>query len=265
MKDKEAVSQISQEQLYDMLLSHEMSWQEIIYELVETEQLDPWSINIILLSSRYVEKIKKLEEANFLVSSKVLLAASILLRMKSELLLSRYIRTLDELLFGRKDESRKYERITLDEEIPDLLPKTPLARLKKVTLPELMQALERAMATEHRRIKKEISLSSAGRSITFVLPKIKVNIRDRIMQLYSRIKEFFRQKPNERLTYTMLTGAAKEEKIASFLPLLHLDTQGKVFLEQEKHFEEIYIMLQEQIKQRQQGQILPNLDWMGNI
>ena len=263
MKGKEAASQISQEQLYDMLVSRELSWQEIIYELIKTEQLDPWSIDITLLASKYLDRIKQLTEANFLVSTKVLLAASILLRIKSELLLSRYIRTLDDLLFGRKDETRKYEKIILDEEIPGLLPKSPWPRLKKVTWPELMQAVERAIATENRRIKKDIALRHAGRNITFVLPKVKVNIKDRIIRLYSRIKEFFRQKPGEKLTYTMLTGAEKEEKLASFLPLLHLDTQGKVFLEQEKHFDEIFILLQEHIK-KQKTEEFPNLDWLGN-
>ncbi|MFH0831394.1 MAG: hypothetical protein V1886_00800 [archaeon] len=257
MQEKETVSQ---EQLYDMLLSHELSWQEIIYELIKTEQLDPWSVDITLLASKYLDRIRRLEEANFLVSSKVLLAASILLRMKSELLLSRYIKTLDELLFGRKDDARKQERIIFDEEIPELLPKTPLPRLKKVTLPELMQALERAITTEQRRIKKDIALKHAGRNIIFVLPKVRVNIKDRIMGLYGRIKEFFRQKPGEKLTYTILTGAEREEKIASFLPLLHLDSQGKVSLEQEKHFEEIYIMLQEHSKRNES--VMPNLEWL---
>lgn len=248
MQQKE---KISQEQLYDMLLSRELSWQEIIYDLIQSEQLDPWDIDIALLASKYLDKIREFEEANFLVSSKVLLAASILLRIKSELLLSRYLRTLDEILFGKKEKTKKYERIFLDEEIPELLPKTPLPRLKKVTLQELMQSLERAMATENRRIRKGIALRSAGRNINFILPRVKINIRERIMQIYSRIKEFFRQKPNEKLTYTMLTGSEREERIATFLPLLHLDSQGKVFLSQEKHFEEIYILLQEHVKQQQ--------------
>jgi segregation and condensation protein A len=258
MQQKE---KISQEQLYDMLLSKELSWQEIIYDLIQSEQLDPWDINIALLASKYLDKIRRLEEANFFISSKVLFAASILLRIKSELLLSRYIRSLDEILFGKKEEARRYERIVLDEEIPELLPKTPLPRLKKVTLQELMQSLERAIATEQRRIKKDIALRYAGKNITFVLPRAKVNIRERIVNLYNRIMEFFRQKPNEKLTYTMLTGSEKEEKIASFLPLLHLDSQGKVFLEQEKHFDEIYILLQQQLKQKQ-GFV--NIGWLAN-
>ena len=78
---------VSQEQLYDLLLSRELSWQEIIYDLIASEQLDPWDIDLTFLASRYLDKIRQLEEASFFISSKVLLAASILLRIKSELLL----------------------------------------------------------------------------------------------------------------------------------------------------------------------------------
>ena len=38
-------------------------------------------------------------------------------------------------------------------------------------------------------------------------------------------------------------GENKEEKIISFLPLLHLECQKKIWLEQESHFDEIYIWL----------------------
>jgi segregation and condensation protein A len=257
MEEKE---KISQEQLYDMLLSREMSWQEIIYDLIQSEQLDPWDIDIAILASKYLERIRQLEEANFLISSKVLLAASILLRIKSEFLLSRYLKTLDDILFGKK-ELRKAERIVLEEEVPELLPKTPLPRFRKVTLQELMQALDRAITTEHRRIRKEIVLRQAGKNITFVLPRVKINIRERIMQIYNRIKEFFKRKPNEKLTFTMLTGPEREEKIATFLPLLHLDYQEKVFLSQEKHFDEILIWLKEHMNQEKSNlSALANLD-----
>lgn len=67
------VDKISQEQFYDIITSKEVSWQALIYELIQTEQLDPWDIDISLLAQKYLEKIKQLEEANFFVSSKVLL------------------------------------------------------------------------------------------------------------------------------------------------------------------------------------------------
>src|SRR3989344_1744538 len=109
---------VKQEQIHDLLFSRELGWQEIIYDLINTEQLDPWNVDIIILTNRFLEKIQELEE-NYFVSSKVLLAAALLLRIKSEILLNKYIKSIDEILFGKKETKKNgLERIELDEDIP---------------------------------------------------------------------------------------------------------------------------------------------------
>lgn len=98
---------IGSNQVYDVITSRKPDWQTIIYDLISSEQLDPWDIDLVILTRRYFEKISELEEAEFYISSKVLLAASLLLRIKSEFLLNKYIKSVDEALFGRKD-GKKY-------------------------------------------------------------------------------------------------------------------------------------------------------------
>jgi len=245
--DKSHINSVKQDQIHDLLFNREIGWQEIIYDLINTEQLDPWNINIIILTDRYLIKIQELEEADFFVSSKVLLAASLLLRIKSEILLDKYIKSIDEILFGKKD-SKKYisERIELDEEIPLLIPKSPMPRFRKVTLKELMESLNKAINTENRRIKKEIINKNALIESSFSLPKKKFNIKSKIKELYTRlILHFNDEKENKKITFTEFVGNSREEKIISFSPLLHLENQKKVWMEQEKHFDEIYIWLKE--------------------
>lgn len=234
---------IGNEHLYELLINKELSWQAIIYDLMNTGQLDPWDIDLALLAQKYLEKIHELEEANFLISSKVLLAASILLRIKSEILLNQYIKSIDDILFGKKEEAKKYERIEIDEnELPVLYPKTPLPRLRKVSLQELMTALNKAINTENRRIKKDIVERQAVREAEIVMPKTRINVKDRIRKIYSRLLTMFKTKKT-KISYTELIGGSKEERVACFLPCLHLDSQQKVWLEQEKHFDEIYVWL----------------------
>ena len=84
-------SKIGQEQIHGLLFGEQLSWQAIIYDLINSEQLDPWDIDLVLLTNKYLERVKKLEEENFFVSSKVLFAAALLLRIKSEILLNHYI------------------------------------------------------------------------------------------------------------------------------------------------------------------------------
>jgi len=241
----ERIEKISQDQLYNLLVSRELSFQEIINDLIASEQLDPWDIDISLLSQRYVEKIRQLEEASFFISSKVLLAAAILLRIKSEILLEEYIKSIDEILFGKPDEKKKKdENIDLDLENTELFPKTPLPRFKKVTLQELVSALDRAMITEQRRIRKEISMKGIKERFDVLMPKRTINIGEKIKEVYDKIIGFFGKINAEKMTYTQLVGNSKEEKLAAFLPILHLDNQSKINLEQMNHFEEIYISLQ---------------------
>jgi len=250
------MEKIGNEQLYSLLTSKEVSWQAIIYDLINTEQLDPWDIDLALLANKYLEKIKSLEEANFLISSKVLLAASILLRLKSEILLYKYIKSIDEILFGKKEEVKQAEKIEIPlDELPFLYPKTPLPRQRKVTLQELMQALDKAMNTETRRIKREVEEKTREKNLDIVLPKRKINIREKIRAIYAKILTYFKKRQT-KISYTELTGGKKEEKLACFLPCLHLDSQHKLFLEQEGHFSEIWLWLYHHYKKQQELEII---------
>ena len=235
---------VKQQQVHDILFNREIGWQEIIYDLINTEQLDPWDINIMILTEKYLETLQKLEEADFFISSKVLLAASLLLRIKSEILLNQYIKSIDEILFGKKEflDSKKLERIELNEQIPELIPKSPMPRFKRVSLKELMEALSKALTTENRRIKKEIVKSSALREVGISFPKRKLNIRDKIKQIFSKIIYSLEEDKNEKkINYNNIIGEEKHERIFSFAPLLYLEHQKKIWLEQNNHFGDIYI------------------------
>jgi segregation and condensation protein A len=237
------VSKVGQEQIQDLLFGEQLSWQAIIYDLVNSEQLDPWDINLSLLSERFLERVRALEEANFFVSSKVLLAASLLLRMKSELLLSNDIESLDAILFGRKPEkSYAQERITLDEEIPGLVARTPLPRSRKVSLEELMSALGHAIKTENRRIQRVIVARQQEYETSLSLPKRRLHVGDAIHTVHGKLEQHFASS-SEKLAFSSIAGTTKDDRVATFVPLLHLDNQQKVWLEQEGHIGEIWILL----------------------
>ncbi|MCA9485219.1 MAG: segregation/condensation protein A [Nanoarchaeota archaeon] len=235
---------VGQEQIHGLLFGDQLSWQSIILDLINTEQLNPWDIDISLLTNKYLETIRNLEEANLFISSKVLFAASLLIRIKSEIILNHYIPSLDDILFGKKEEKTyKQERIELDEEVPILVGRTPLPRHRKVTLQELMSALGKAITTENRRIKKVVTARQQEVETAISIPKAKINLKDKLKEVYGKLKGYFSQ-TEERIPFTNLLpneNSNGEEKVATFVPLLHLDNNHKIFLEQEKHLEEIYV------------------------
>jgi len=246
-EEPKAIQKVGQEQIQNILFNREIGWQEIIYDLINTEQLDPWDVDIVVLSDKFLIKVASLEEADFFVSSKVLLAASLLLRIKSEILLNKYIKSIDEILFGNKklEERKPLERIELDEEIPDLVLRSPIPRFKRVTLKELMESLSKAIKTENRRINKEIIKKNALREVGISLPKRTISIKDKIREIHQKLLSFFKAEAEKKIAFSKFVGETKEEKVISFSPLLHLENQQRVWLDQEAHFEEIYIWLKE--------------------
>ena len=248
---------IGQNQFYDIVTGRQHDWQTIIYDLINTEQLDPWDIDIVILTNKYFERILKLEEESgqgmdFNISSKVLLAAALLLRIKSEFLLNKQIKDIDEILFGKKEEKRYTpEKIEFDEnDLPILIPKTPLPRARKVTLDELMSALNKAINTESRRIKREVAIKRAKKLSEVDFPEFKrVDLKERIRQFYARILTSVKknstgqEKHQNKVGYSNLVGKEREEKLACFLPVLHLSNTKQLWVEQEKHLEEIWIYL----------------------
>ncbi len=240
------MEQSKQDQIHNLLFSREIGWQDIIYDLINTEQLDPWDIDLIILTDKYLEKIQKMEEMDFFISGKILLAATLLLKIKSEILLNKHIKNIDEILFGKKEEKKiiREEKIEFNEEIPELIPISPLPRSRKITLKELMDSLNKAINTENRRIKRKVVAHNYLDNQIQQTKKV-TGIKDRIRMLFKKILSNFKEKEMKRISYTELVGTDKEEKILSFSPLLHLEDQKKIWLEQEKHFEEIYIWLKE--------------------
>ena len=84
----------------------DITWQSMLYELVRTEQMDPWDIDVSLLAQRFLEMLKTLKETDFRVSGKIILAAAILLKLKSSRLLNEDISNLDRL-FAQTDEEEE--------------------------------------------------------------------------------------------------------------------------------------------------------------
>ena len=151
-----------QDHIYERLVKKdEVTWRSILQDLVRSGQINPWDIDISLLSQRYVEAIKQLQETNFFVSGKVLLACALLLKMKSEKLLLDDMSAFDSKLFPPPEDMFEEDmefagkkRIVL-EDTPRLTIKTPQARKKQVTMNDLMDALGKALEVNERKVLRK--------------------------------------------------------------------------------------------------------------
>ncbi|MEK6835888.1 MAG: segregation/condensation protein A [Nanoarchaeota archaeon] len=231
-----------QDKLYEILVNKdEITWQSLIYDLIKSEQLDPWDIDISLLSKRYIEALKKIQEANFFISGKVLLAAAFLLKIKSEKLIEEDFLEFDNLLYPPDiDELDLYDETSktyINPEHPQLTIKTPLARKRKVNINDLIVALQKALGVNQRRTLRKLR----EQQINVEIPVKKIDITKLIKEVYNKIINFFKFR-KEILTFDKLVPSEKkEDKILTLIPLLHLDTEEKININQEKPFGEIII------------------------
>lgn len=241
-----------QQKIFALLFENdEITWQTIIQKLVKEERLDPWDIDISLLSKKYIGMLKKLKEMDFRISGKVLLAAAILLKMKSVRLVGQDMTELDRLIasaetysdeFGDdfyEDLEREFMQMHPDSKpkIPKLVPKTPQPRKRKVSVYDLMEALDQALEVKKRRIIRSIPVKKIA------IPEKEREISLIIKEVYEKIVSIF-SGGTKKLFFLQLVGSeSKEDKILTFIPLLHLSKERKVDLHQRQHFGPIQVVL----------------------
>ncbi len=233
-----------QQEILDLVLKEEeVGWKTIIFDLVKAEQMDPWDIDISLLTQKYLEVIKKLKEHDLKVSGKVLLAAAILLKMKSTHLIDKDISRLDALLnpdepLLEDDEQLETVHGKKEKQQFTLIPRNPQPRNRKVSVHDLVNALQQALATKKRMLEKI-------RPVQFNLPEKKVDIMEVIHDMYHKVVYYTEKEQTQKITFSKLLPprAGRHEKVYTFLPLLHLENQQKIDMEQEKPFAEINVSI----------------------
>jgi chromatin segregation and condensation protein Rec8/ScpA/Scc1 (kleisin family) len=125
---------------------------------------------------------------------------------------------------------------------PNIFPKTPQPRQRKVSVYDLVNALEKALEVEFNRKRFHIN----GKKTEISIPEKKFDIGKAMVDVYNKIEKHYSAKKTRDKTLTfddLVFSKSKKDKVLTFVPLLHLDTQRKVDLEQEKHFDTIAVKL----------------------
>ncbi len=238
-----------QDQIYEMLVEKDdITWKSIIYDLVKTEQLNPWDVNISLLVQKYLQKIKEMKEVNLSVSGKVLLAAALLLNMQSKQLLGADLTAFDQLIASTgSSEDEFYQSLENDtgriiadqEEIPPLTPRTPQPRSRKVTIQDLVKALEQALEVKHRRLVKQEAIQ-----LKLNYPEHTRDITIATKNVHKKILEYLVEQGRGMITFSTLSPEpSRHEKVHTLIPLLQLSNEREIDLHQPKPFYDIAITL----------------------
>jgi len=192
-------------------------WDSRLVELVKENKMDPWDIDIVLLTEKYMEKIEELSRIDFRIPGKAVLTASVLLRLKSEKI-SEAVRLAQEAGGEGAQSGEDYSTI-------EILPLQPIRRVveRKITILELVEALRDAFEVERGKLYRRRAITDVVRPTSFVMEEFLANLRTILSKMFG-----------ERETILLTDLVEYDEAFALlFLGLLHLASAGFVELHQE--------------------------------
>lgn len=202
---------------------------DILLQLVKMGKVDPWNIDIVDLTEKYIKMLREMRELDLRISARAILAASTLVRMKTEALLSE-----DE----EEEEEKHEERIRVDVE--SFAP--PIRRSERYyTFDDLIEALMDALEEVERRKPRKRKKENIEEHV-FVVDDFRVDIEKHVHRLHSIVIRLYREKGEPIRFWDLVFDPSPKIVARTFLYLLFLSNMGKVDLIQEEPFEEILVV-----------------------
>jgi segregation and condensation protein A len=229
---------------------------EILVGLAERGEIDPWNINIIEVTDRFLSELERCRQLNLQVSGRTLFYAATLLRMKSEhleLLSDPPEEGLDEddELYGEDydlaldSETDYHGRLgpieLLEHEIQRRLDRKNL-RKSPVTLFELIVELKNIEKEERRRRR----LTDTGNDFLIYAEDV-VGIahdegyQESAMTVLEECLDCI--EPEEEMTLAQLCQKLEWGIPEVYIPLLFLALEGRCSLRQEEFFGDVYVQI----------------------
>ncbi len=201
-------------------------WQEVLETIVLEECMDPLSIDIIKLADAFTDYLEKLKTFDFRIPARFVLITAILLRMKCELL-------LEEEEIKAKEEVKRGPKINV-ENLPELSAPIERRPIRKVTLDELVRALNKTFEFTERKEGKKLRMRRAIENL--IEPE--EDIEARIKKILEKIIE------KNGIKFSELVPVWRRlDIVKTLMPVLYLLQRGKVCCEQEELFKEITIKI----------------------
>lgn len=206
------------------------TWKQALLELIITEKLDPWNIDIAKITNGFIEKIKEMKTLELFIPANMILASAILLRYKSDVLRFQEEHVEQEMVAEEGIETGEKPQIKELKLLSRIPPKRP------ITLPELMEELDRVLKYEEKRGKIE------KRKVEAIL-NLKIEARDIEKQMQDVYDMILKQmNGGEHVLFSdLISEKEKKDVVYTLLSLLHLSQDNKINIKQKKLFGEIFI------------------------
>ena len=226
---------------------------EILVQLAEKKEIDPWDIDIIELTNKYLAALNSTPRENLLNAGRAIFYASVLLRLKSEILLNISNETLlasqEMENFFPEDDLLDQDGVRLDlSKLESFLVRSSLCkqqRKRAISLPDLIFALQQAEEEEERRsLRAKLKAQNAFRIIAPETPDdiMEFAQEEDVDEIVEKIEAIIEEHltSEKPITLGFLSGILSSTT-RPFIALLFLAHSQKVVLEQKEMYGEVFI------------------------
>ena len=229
---------------------------EILVQMAKSGKIDPWNIDIIDITDKYLSHLFEMKAQNLRATGKTLLFASVLLRLKSNVLEGNDI-------FDFEEENQDDYEISDDEiidnyELPtnnvisfnEVLQRRTSVKVNRnrtVTLKDLIRQLEfyemlekkQSLKQAHERAKRRVRSYANLTADDIVNLAHEEFIENSVKSIQSKLEKIFNKEKKVELHELVSIGMSK---ISAYIALLFLTAEGKCDLEQDEFYSDLYVV-----------------------
>ncbi len=245
--------------------NNEVDGIEILVQMARQGKIDPWNIDIIDITDKYLTHLFQSKSQNLRLTGRTLLFASILLKLKSNILegveLSDFDTQPEEPEFYDDEEPLDYEQeyvptnnvVSIDE-VLQRRTSVRLNRNRVVTLRDLIRQLEfyemldkkQSLKNAHERAKRRV------KNYSNLSPEDIINlahdeyIEKGVERLRANLEDILNRQDKIELNELTLLGM---DKISAYISLLFLTAESDYDLEQDEFYSDLYVVKREHISE----------------
>lgn len=206
---------------------------EMVFELVLSNDLDPWDIDLMRFTQLYAEKVRD-QEVNFVLAGKLMLMAWSILRMQSERVLSNSEVPVLECYDTEDVEMFPSDQPRTVLRMPDEIELDEVVRhrgSRPVTLFELLDAFEEAKREEERnQLRERLREANRAKQDADFDPKAHNDDMERDVEMvWQRICRC----GSGPVDLTDIWEGGREDMVTVFMAILFLVRSGKIAVWQE--------------------------------
>ena len=234
----------------------------ILVDMAKQGKIDPWNIDILDVTEKYLQRMIELKSLNLRVASRTLLFASILCRLQSNVLAGLSIEDFND----EPEQETVYDEDGFIVEYPDenteFIPKSNvvsfdealqrrtsirLNRSRIVTLKDLIKQLEFyeklekrvSMQNAHERAKRHVRNYSRLTPDEIISMAHEEYIEESVLKLKDNLEQIFNHQDKIELNELTILGM---DKISAYLALLFLSRDSDYELMQDEFYSDLYVV-----------------------